>query len=223
MAPTWHLAHHDGLPYRFTLPDGYDPAHRRYPVVLTLHGSAERGDDTQAHLTNGVDALGALPVIAVAPQCPREDTFGGSWYGGASATQAKVASLVRELATRRSVDRERISVIGFSMGAIGLWDLLLRHPGLFSAGVPIAGDLDVATVRAFDGLPIWAFHGERDDKVSNLAVRVAAKTLRPPFRYTEFQGVGHDSWRGAFGTPELWPWLLSQRSRVTAERGPHET
>jgi len=30
-----------------------------------------------------------------------------------------VVSLVRELATRRSVDAQRISLIGYSMGAIG--------------------------------------------------------------------------------------------------------
>lgn len=210
-SPTWHLAEHDGLPYRFTLPEGYDPEHERYPVVVYLHGSAERGDDTRAHLTNGVDALGALQAIAVAPQCPRADTFGGSWYGGASATQAKVASLVRALQTRRSVDPRRVSLIGFSMGAIGLWELLLRHPHLFSAAVPIAGDLDPATAPLLRGLPIWAFHGEHDDKVSNRAVREVARRLGPPFRYTELPGVGHDSWRGAFATPELLPWLLAQQ------------
>src|SRR5205085_9339771 len=102
-------------------------------VVVYLHGSAERGDDTKAHLTNGVDTLLGQQLIAVAPQCPRHDTFGGSWYGGASPTQGKVVSLVNELKRRRSVDAERVGVIGFSMGAIGLWDVLLRHRGLFTA------------------------------------------------------------------------------------------
>jgi hypothetical protein len=31
------------------------------------------------------------------------------------------------------------------------------------------------------------------------------------FRYTEFPGVGHDSWKPAFSEPELLPWLLAQR------------
>lgn len=211
---TWELDHHHGLPYRCLLPPGYD-AGRRYPLVVYLHGSAERGDDTHAHLGNGVDTLAGHELIAVAPQCPRGDTFGGSWYGGESATQRKVVALVRALSERRSVDAQRISCIGYSMGAIGLWDLLVRHPGLFAAAVPIAGDLEPSSARALSGFPIWAFHGERDELVSNRAIREVAALLPPPFRYTELEGVGHDSWRGAFETPELLPWLLRIDSRGT--------
>ena len=210
----WDLATHDGLPYRFLLPEGYDPGRSKYPVVIYLHGSAERGDDTLSHLKNGVQSFAKWPVIAVAPQCPRDDTFGGSWYGGDSRTQRHVVSLVRELMTRRSVDVRRISLIGYSMGAIGLWELLLRHRDLFSAAVPIAGDLNPESARGLGNFPIWAFHGERDELVSNEATRKVAalmKQLGGVFRYTEFPGVGHDSWQGAFAEPGLMPWLLAQR------------
>lgn len=210
----WELETHEGLPYRFHLPAGYDPAHVRYPLVISLHGSRERGNDTLSHLVNGVETLASWPVIAVAPQCPAEDTFGGSWYGGESATQRKVVSLVRELATRRSVDPQRISLIGYSMGAIGLWDLLERHRELFAAAVPIAGDLNPESARSLVDFPIWAFHGERDRTVRNEGTRrVAAmmKQLGGVFRYTELQGVGHDAWQGAFSHPDLLPWLLAQR------------
>lgn len=207
---SWELEQHEGLPYRFALPPRYD-ASRRYPVVLYLHGSGERGDDTRGHLKNGVDALLGQELIAVAPQCPREDTWGGSWYGGDSQAQRKVVSLVRELGRRRSVDASRISVIGFSMGAIGTWELLLRHRELFCAAVPIAGDLEPSSARALVGFPIWAFHGEKDELVPNTAIRAVAAMLPPPFRYTEVPGVGHDSWRAAFSHPELISWL-SRRS-----------
>lgn len=210
----WELESHDGLPYRFSLPVGYDPANTRYPLVVSLHGSRERGADTTSHLTNGVQALVSWPVIAVAPQCPAGDTFGGSWYGGESATQRKVVSLVRELAKRRSVDAQRISLIGYSMGAIGTWDLIERHRDLFAAAVPIAGDLNPESARGLVDFPIWAFHGEADRTVRNDATRrVAAmmKQLGGVFRYTELPGVGHDSWKGAFETAELRSWLLAQR------------
>ena len=210
----WELETHQGLPYRFLLPDRYDPSRNRYPLVVYLHGSAERGNDTVSHLKNGVEVLRQWPVIAVAPQCPREDTFGGSWYGGESATQRTVVSLVRELSNRRSVDAGRISLIGYSMGAIGLWDVLQRERQLFAAAVPIAGDLNPESARGLVDFPIWAFHGERDRVVRNESIRrVAAlmKHLGGLFRYTELPGVGHDSWQGAFGNAELMPWLLAQR------------
>jgi predicted peptidase len=100
------------------------------------------------------------------------------------------------------------------MGAIGLWDILLRARELFCAGVPIAGDLVPETALKLSGFPIWAFHGELDKLVSNVASRKVAelmKTRATAFRYTEFEGVGHDAWRGAFAHPELESWLLAQR------------
>lgn len=215
MKMSWELAEHDGLSYRFSLPAGYDPARTQYPLVVSLHGSRERGDDTVSQLKNGVETLAQWPVIAVAPQCPSEDTFGGSWYGGQSLTQRKVVSLVKELSGRRSVDARRILLIGYSMGAIGLWDLLERHKELFAAAVPIAGDLNPESARALVDFPIWAFHGERDRLVRNDATRRVARLMKQlgggVFRYTELSGVRHDSWRGAFEEPELLPWLLAQR------------
>lgn len=210
----WDLATHEGLPYRFLLPASYAPNDTKYPLVVYLHGSGERGDDTTSHLKNGIQALAKWPVISVAPQCPKDDTWGGSWYGGQSATQKKVLSLVRELTKRRSVDADRISLIGYSMGAIGAWDILLRARELFCAAVPIAGDLSPDTSLALADFPIWAFHGELDRLVSNVASRKVADLMksRPSrFRYTEFAGVGHDAWQGAFAHPELQGWLLAQR------------
>ena len=210
----WELETHEGLPYRFCLPAGYDPARTRYPLVVYLHGSGERGDDTTSHLKNGVETLEGWPVIAVAPQCPRDDTFGGSWYGGESRTQRKVVSLVRELAQRRSVDAQRISLIGYSMGAIGTWDVIERHRELFAAAVPIAGDLNPESARALVDFPIWAFHGEVDRMVRPEATRRVAMLMQQlggVFRYTELPGVGHDSWKAAFENAELKSWLLAQR------------
>ncbi len=213
----WDLETFEDLPYRFHLPQGYDPARQRYPLVVFLHGYAERGHDTWAHMKNGVEALASWPAIAVAPQCPVTDTWGGSWYGGDSRAQRQVVGLVRELGTRRSVDADRVVLIGYSMGAIGLWAILERDANLFSAAVPIAGDLKPESARSLLHFPVWAFHGEKDDVVSNLAMRRVAAMSREAggaIRYTELAGVKHDSWRAAFGTAELMEWALAQRRRA---------
>ena len=209
----WDLDQHEGLKYRYSLPPGYDPR-RRYPLLVFLHGSGERGHDTTSHLKNGVDRLENQPVIAVAPQCPADDTWGGSWYGGVSATQGKVVSLVRELGRRRSVDPQRIALLGYSMGAIGLWAIIERHAELFSCAVPIAGDLHFESARGLTQFPIWAFNGADDRLVRPEATRRVAKWMAENgglMRYTEFPGVGHGVWREAFDTPDLLPWILRQR------------
>lgn len=209
-----------GLPARVLLPEPYEPQHRQYPLVVYLHGSGERGTDNRAQLKNGVRAFEAprlrerFPCIVVAPQCPPSDTFGGSWYGGATPTQRTVVALVRELCTRRSVDARRVSLIGFSMGAIGLWDLIARHRDLFACAVPISGDLHVDAARDLLSFPLWAFHGETDPLVSNANTRAMAALMRQLgglARYTEFPGVGHDAWAPAFARDDLYEWLFAQR------------
>jgi predicted peptidase len=211
-----------GLPCRVLLPEPYEPQRVQYPLVVFLHGSGERGTDNGLQLKNGIRAFEAperrrrFPCIVVAPQCPKDDTFGGSWYGGTSRTQQAVISLVRELSTRRSVDARRVSLLGFSMGAIGLWAMLERAPGLFAAAVPIAGDLDVERARDLVNFPLWAFHGERDELVPNTNTRAfaaLAQKLGGLARYTEFPGVGHDAWGPTFARDELYEWLFAQRRR----------
>ena len=206
-----------GLPCRVLLPEPYAPHTTRYPLVVSLHGSGERGTDNTAQLRNGLDrfvrARTSSPCIVVAPQLPAGETWGGSWYGGETAGQRALVALTQELSARRSVDPRRVYGVGFSMGAIGLWDILTRHPALFAASVLIAGDLDVAAAAPLVDVPLWAVHGGRDTLVSPdnapaFAAMAAARGGRA--RYTEVDDVGHDVWRFAFAHEPLWAWRFAQ-------------
>lgn len=222
MSERWLLDNHRGLPYRVLLPTNYAPATTKYPVVVYLHGSGERGTDTWAQLKNGIRAFedpalqARFPCMVVAPQAPAGETFGGSWYGGTSATQRLVSSLVDELHSKRSVDAQRIALIGFSMGAIGGWELVARTPSPFCAFVALAGDLEPADVERVT-VPTWAFHGAADSLVPSDNTREAfalAQARQLPMRYTELPCVGHDVWGPAFQTPALFDWLFAQRRRL---------
>ena len=39
----------------------------------------------------------------------------------------------------------------------------------------------------------------------------ALKKVESEPKYTEYPGVGHNSWDKAYGTPELFPWLFAQK------------
>lgn len=218
-AGPWIAETMHGLPCRILLPEGYRPD-ARYPLLVSLHGSGERGTDNVAQLRNGLDTFTSsvfrarFPCIVVAPQAPRGATFGGSWYGGPSPLQDVVMAVVRELAGRRTVDPLRIYGVGFSMGAIGLLDMLVRHRGVFAAGVPIAGDLDAAHADALLGVPLWAVVGAQDHLVPPTAVRAAVARLQAqgsPAQLLDVAHAGHDVWRAAFGHGPLWEWLFAQR------------
>ena len=211
----WDHDRLQGLPCRVLLPRGYDPQ-RRYPLVLSLHGSGERGDDNVRQLQNGLRAfeepwLRAHAPIVVAPQIPKGQTFGGSWYGGAAPLQQTVVDIACELAAKQSVDEDRVYGVGFSMGAIGFWDIFVRFKGVFAAGVVIAGDVDVDAARALQGFPLWAVHGADDALVPPDNTRRVDAILTAPFRYTEVRGAGHGVWSQAFAQPTLWTWLFEQR------------
>jgi predicted peptidase len=218
--PPWHAETLEGLPCRILLPDDYQPARTRYPLVVFLHGSGERGDDNQAQLRHGVlgfaepGVRARHPAIVVAPQAPARANWGGTWYGGSTPTQAAVIRLTRTLAARSSVDAARVYLAGLSMGAIGGWDLLAREPGLFTAALLVCGDPDPGNAAVLADTPIWAFHGSDDEVVRPendraLARRVA--DLGGRLRYTELDGVGHEAWVPVFANAAVYDWLFAQR------------
>ena len=205
------------LPCRVLLPVPYEPGARTYPLVVCLHGSGERGTDTWAPLQNGLAVFerrrATHPCIVVAPQLPPDETWGGSWYGGATAGQRQLVALVHALRTRRSVDPRRVHGVGYSMGAIGLWDLLVREPGLVTAAVLVAGDLEVAQAAPLTSFPLWSIVGGRDTLVPPDATRAFARLVEERggiARVTEIADAGHDVWRAAFAHGPLWDWLFAQ-------------
>jgi predicted peptidase len=207
------------LPCRVLLPAGYEPHARTYPLVVSLHGSGERGSDNWAQLQNGLAMFEQLradhPCIVVAPQLPRSETWGGSWYGGESAGQQQLVAIVRELRARRSVDPHRVYGVGYSMGAIGLWDILVRHPGLFTAAVLVAGDLELERAAALTSFPLWAVVGGRDEVVLPDNTRAFARLVEQHggiAKVTEIASAGHDVWQAAFSHRPLWDWLFAQQT-----------
>jgi predicted peptidase len=138
----------------------------------------------------------------------------------AHALQA-LANVVAEL----NGDEERQYLTGISMGGYGTWDMAARQSGQFAALVPICGGVRRTFgtqstkaiqdhMRKVGPTPVWVFHGGADTVVPVTESRQAVAALEAvggDVRYTEYPGVGHDSWNLAYAEPELMPWLLSKR------------
>ncbi len=197
------------LPSRVQLPADYAP-NKRWPLVVFLHGSGERGDDNTSQLTHGVQHFAGLDAIVVAPQCPRDDTWGGTWFGGPTRSQAAVISLVALLRSRQTVDPARVVLIGASMGAIGGWEILAKHKGVFTAAALLCGEPDLAWEPLLRGQRIWSFHGESDDLVPIGPARALHQMLPSPARFTAIPGRGHDIWAPVLGDPGLYQWLFER-------------
>jgi predicted peptidase len=214
----WKAESFKGLPYRLLLPANYNPS-KKYPLVVYLHGSGESGNDNRLQLKNGVELFATQAYreryesIVLVPQNPPHDSWGGLFYGGETETQRKVIALVDQISRNFSVDLNRRYLTGVSMGAIGGWDIVARHPKLFAAFLPVAGAMDVSTASRLTTLPIWAFHGDADDLVYPNEVREMYSILQSRggrMSYTEYPGIGHDSWTQTFRDTQVLDWLFRQ-------------
>lgn len=197
------------LPYLLYRPAGYE-RRKPWPLVMFLHGMGERGTDLARVPLHGLAkhlAAGeAFPFVAVMPQCP-PDSF---WHEQLDALEA----LLDHAAATLNVDTRRVYLTGLSMGGFGTWLLAARCPQRFAAIAPVCGGGILWTAERLKDLPVWAFHGSKDEVVhpreSKLMVQ-AVKAAGGTARLTMYPGVGHDSWTQAYANPKLYTWLLRQR------------
>lgn len=206
-----------GADYLLYLPEGYGEARQEWPLLLFLHGAGERGDDLELVKKHGPPKIVEerdLPFIVVSPQAPED-----GWWDPDVLT-----GLLDEVEARYRVDSDRIYVTGLSMGGFGTWDLAGRTPERFAAIAPIAGGGNRRTACRLEDLPIWAFHGARDEVVPVARTEEMAEAVRAcggdPV-VTIYPEAGHDSWTETYDDPELYRWLL-QHSRSGERSSPED-
>jgi len=200
----------------------------KWPVILFLHGAGERGDDGLIQTEVGIGTAirryrSRFPAVIVMPQC-RKDVW---WTDPAMADMAMKALELSQKEFRG--DPQRTYLTGLSMGGYGTWYLAANHPGKFAAIAPICGGIlrpdDSRKQPAEDTrpyteaaqkvgkTPVWIFHGG-DDPVVPVAesqrMAEAIKAVGAEVHYTEYPGVGHNSWEKAYAEPDFTTWLLSQ-------------
>jgi predicted peptidase len=196
------------LPYRLLPPSKAPAPGRRAPLVLVLHGSGEIGTDNRAQLTPLAlawardEARARDGAYVVVPQMPaRSANYSGPPTGDVRTSEGTALvtatlGLVDALVAALPIDRQRIGVVGFSMGASTTWNLLHARPGFFSAAIPIAGvpRADQAgSVRP--ATRIWVIHGNRDDTNPIRHDRRAYVPLADAgaaIRFSEIDHLAHD-------------------------------
>jgi predicted peptidase len=193
------------------------------PTILFLHGAGEtkpkEGAKTKGTPKMPVEVgLGpaikkrekTFPFITIIPQAPVR----GWQAGGESAKMA--LGILEQVEKEYSVDPNRVYLTGLSMGGMGTWSLAMAMPDKWAAIVPICGRGDTKSADKIKDLPTWAFHGDADASVNVSGSRdmiAAIKKAGGEPKYTEYPGVGHNSWDKAYATDELYEWLLKQKKK----------
>jgi predicted peptidase len=216
------------LPYRLFVPASCS-SENPCGLLVFLHGAGERGNDNRSQLLNDAlafvdgQAQSEAPTIVVYPQCPEGMQWvNNDWKDGSyslaktpiSKPMAAVLELLAKVRTSLPVDEKRILVSGLSMGGYGTWDIVVRQPKMFAGALALCGGGDPSMAATVRDLPVWAFHGDRDEAVPVIGSRKMIAALRGAGgqpRYTEVAGHGHDIWTVAYRNPEVVRWLLAQR------------
>ncbi len=193
---------------------------KKWPAIVFLHGRGECGTDGQRQIAVGLGHSILLnadrwPCIVIFPQKP---TMESSWLDHESLVLATLDAAMRE----RSIDPDRIALTGLSQGGCGTWEIAASNPSRFRAIAPICGYVNAPNVpERVANLPIWAFHGLKDDvvtpdrtqkvvdEVRKLQAQTAASTSRP-VRLTLYPDANHNSWDAAYADAELPGWLLAR-------------
>ena len=200
----------DKLNFLLSLPKGYEAeGEKKWPLVVFLHGSGERGDEVQKVGIHGppkrVREGAEFPFILVAPQCPE-----GTWW-----TEQPVLELIDHLEATYRVDASRIYLTGLSMGGYGTWHFATLAPHRFAAIAPVCGGGVPYRMREIPHLPVWVFHGAKDKVValeeSERLVEALHKIGNKKVKFTVYPEAAHDSWTETYQNPELYEWFLAQR------------
>jgi predicted peptidase len=143
-----------GLPYNLFIPKDYDEK-KHYPLVMFIADASANSDDPFLQLVQGMGAVIWAtpeeqikhPCFVVAPQVPygipmTRDDF------TVSQDLEIIKELLDDLATRYSIDKNRIYATGQSQGCMASCELNVRYPDYFAASLLVSGQWNPETIAA---------------------------------------------------------------------------
>jgi len=204
-----------GAKYLLFLPADFgSDTRKRWPTILFLHGSGERGDDLAKVKVNGppkfLDHRPGFPFIVISPQAPDD----GGWDPDV------LNALLDDALKRYPIDPDRIYLTGLSMGGIGAYELATEHPERFAAVAPISGFGDPDRACRLKNLPLHAYHGGKDPYVLPADDQATVRAIQDcggRAKMLLFPEEGHDVWNIAYSDQELYNWFLRQTRGHPAE------
>jgi predicted peptidase len=236
-----HHVSRSGMKYRL-----YTPRRGRgkRPLVVWLHGGGEGASLPDGYYDNETTLRANRGALGFAtPEA--QQIFGGAYVVAPQSTSywledgprfaPLILEIVREVARRHPVDRDRIHVVGCSNGGYMSLEMTTTFPDLFATSVPICGvvaslepggptmitDAELAGITT----PTWLVASRDDPTVPPAPNTVHAHHLIPGSLMTLYDHVvwnghqfpGHWSWiyvarnDPAVEGTHIWQWMARQR------------
>jgi poly(3-hydroxybutyrate) depolymerase len=191
--------------FNLVLPEGYTPT-KSWGLVIDLHGSGSDGDNLPSFSAAPLAKLGYIVVY------PTTTNVASMWEQ--PREQAEVMRLIEWSGRTFRVDFRRLVITGASMGGMGTWSHLIRHPELWSCGASVSGMPPVRSPELLErlrGIPFYVLHGEKDTNGVSLApveqVRATIAIMKQQGLapvYVEVPGAGHTPPMPAWDAMHAW-------------------
>jgi pimeloyl-ACP methyl ester carboxylesterase len=214
-----------GMKYRLYSPTGR--GHGRRPLIVWLHGGGEGASLPDNYYDNETTLRANRGALGFATR-EAQRIFGGAYVVAPQSTSywledgprfaPLILEIIRDLARRYPVDRDRIHVVGCSNGGYMSLKMTTTYPDLFAASVPICSVVTSfqpggppmitdAELRAID-TPTWLVTSRDDTTVPPEPNTIHAHDLIPGSLMTLYD---HVIWDG-YQFPGHWSWIYVARN-----------
>ena len=163
------------IPYRLLKPKN-NSSDQKYPLIITFHNSTRIGNDNENQLEPFAkiwlrpEIYNKYQCYVIAPQFSKrssnyEQNINGIQISKPSEDVFALLDLIKNIEEEYpNIDKNRIYLIGYSMGASTAQNLLNISPNKFAAIVSVAAIPDFLNLKKISNKNIWLIHGEKDDE-----------------------------------------------------------
>jgi predicted peptidase len=163
------------IPYRLLKPKN-NSNNQKYPLVITFHNSTRIGNDNENQLEPFAkiwlrpEIYNKYQCYVIAPQFSKrssnyEKNIDGIQISKSSKDVFAVLELIKNVEKEYpNIDKNRIYLIGYSMGASTAQNVLNIAPNIFAATVSVAAVPDFSNLKKLSKKNLWLIHGEKDDE-----------------------------------------------------------
>lgn len=184
------------------------------PLIVFLHGSGERGTNYSLlerygfarYIKNGQD----YDAYILMPQLPKNKY----WADEVSKTMELIKKIVKDY----NIDQDRISLSGFSLGAIGIPSIMKSNQNYFSCVVMIAvGGNKKGYASYFKNIPVRFYTGSKDTRLGNSsdtkAFIAAVKKVNSNVESIVYKNQPHNVVALVLEDGKVAKWMIAQKKK----------
>ncbi|WP_417970696.1 phospholipase [Flavobacterium sp. XS2P14] len=212
------------IPYRLLTPKNNIES-QKYPLIITFHNSSRIGNDNENQLEPFAknwlrpEIYNKYQCYVIAPQFNKrssnyEKNIEGIPISKPSSDVFALLELIQNTEQEYpNIDKNRIYLIGYSMGASTAQNLLNIAPNKFAAIISVAAVPDFSNLKKLNNKNIWLIHGEKDDENPYHGSVELFKKLssNKNLIFTTFSNLNHNNIVAPFlMTEEIPKWLFEK-------------